>query len=82
MIGRKNTEETKQKMSEAQKGRQFTEETKKKMREAKKNIRKVTDEQIAEIQENKDNLRQIELAEKYNVSAQLISNIINHKRGY
>ena len=82
MIGRKNTEEVKKKMSEAQKGRQFTEETKKKMREAKKSIRKVTDEQIIEIRENKDNLRQFELAEKYNVSAQLISNIINHKRGY
>jgi hypothetical protein len=82
MVGRKNTEETKQKMSEAQKGRQFTEETKQKMREAKKSVRKVTDEQIAEIRENKENLLQYELAAKFNVSKQLISNIIHHKRGY
>lgn len=79
MLGRKNTDETKIKMSKAQKGRVFSEETKKKMREAK---RKITDAQIIEIRENKDKLRQFELAEKYNVSKQLICNIINHKRGY
>jgi group I intron endonuclease len=82
MVGRKNTKETKKKMSEAQKGRIISEEAKQKMREAKKAVRKVNDEQIKEIQENKENLLQSELAKKYNVSRQLISNIINHKRGY
>ena len=82
MLGRKNTEATKKKMSESQKGRVFSEETKKKMREAKKSIRKITDEQIKDIRENKENLPQNKLAEKYNVSKQLINNIVNFKRGY
>jgi group I intron endonuclease len=82
MIGRKNTEETKKKMSESQKGRIFSNETKLKMKEAKKSQRKVSDEQIAEIRENTEKLPQYKLAEKYNVSKQLISNIINYKRGY
>lgn len=82
MMGRKNTEETKKKMSEAQKGRVFSDETKRKMKEAKKSIRKLTDEQVVEIRENKDKLNQKQLAEKYNVCAQLISNVIHHKRGY
>ena len=37
---------------------------------------------LAEIRENKDNLLQYELAAKFNVSKQLISNIVHHKRGY
>jgi group I intron endonuclease len=82
MIGRKNTEETKQKMSEAQKGRVFSEDTKKKMREAKRSVRKLTDQQVLEIRENKENLLQCTLASKYGVSKQLISNVINCKRGY
>jgi group I intron endonuclease len=82
MVGRKNTEETIRKMSEAQKGRIISEETKAKMKEAKKAVRKVTDEQIVEIRENKESLPQCKLAIKYNVSRQLINNIINYKRGY
>jgi group I intron endonuclease len=82
MAGYAHSEETKKKISEAQKGRVFSEETKHKMREAKKSVRKLTDEQILEIRENKKGLLQYQLAEKYNVSKQLISNIINHKRGY
>jgi group I intron endonuclease len=82
MIGRKNSEETKQKMSESQKGRVFSEETKKKMREAKQSVRKITEQQISEIRENSEKLPQYELATKYKVSRQLISNIINCKRGY
>jgi group I intron endonuclease len=82
MTGRRNSTETKLKMSESQKGRVFSEETKKKMREAKQVARKVNDEQIKEIRENKEKLPQFKLAEKYNVSKQLISNIINYKRGY
>jgi group I intron endonuclease len=82
MIGRKNTEETKKKMSDAQKGRKISEESKIKMREAKKRVRKLSDEQINEIRENNENLLQYQLAEKYNVSKQLISNIINNKRRY
>jgi group I intron endonuclease len=82
MMGRKNTEETKKKMSESQKGRIFSEETKKKMREAKKSVRKITDEQIKDIRENTEKLPQNKLAEKYNVSKQLINNIVNFKRGY
>jgi group I intron endonuclease len=82
MLGRVHTEETKKKMSISQKGRIISEESKLKMREAKKSVRKVSDEQIIEIRENKENLHQYELAKKYNVSKQLISNIINHKRGY
>jgi len=82
MVGRKNTEKTKKKMSESQKGRVFSEEHKKKMRVAKQSVRKITDQQISEIRENKENLLQCELATKYNVSKQLISNIINCKRGY
>lgn len=78
MMGRKNTEETKKKMSESQKGRVFSEETKRKMR----GPRKITDQQIYEIRENTENLLQYELASKYNVSKQLISNIINCKRCY
>ena len=82
MMGRKNTEETKRKMSESQKGRVFSEETKRKMREAKQSVRKLTEQQISEIRENIENLPQYELATKYKVSRQLISNIINFKRGY
>jgi group I intron endonuclease len=82
MMGRKNTEETKKKMSESQKGRVFSEKTKAKMREAKQLVRKVTEEQIFEIRKNTEKLAQYELANKYNVSRQLISNIINYKRGY
>jgi group I intron endonuclease len=82
MIGKKRTEEQKKKMSEAQKGRVFSEETKEKMRLAKQNIRKLTDKQIQEIKENKDNLPQCKLADKYNVSRQLISNIVNEKIHY
>jgi group I intron endonuclease len=82
MMGRKNTEETKKKMSESQKGRVFSEKTKAKMREAKQSVRKVTEEQISEIRKNTEKLAQYELANKYNVSRQLISNIINYKRGY
>ena len=65
-------------MSESQKGRVFSEETKRKMR----GPRKITDQQISEIRENTENLLQYELASKYNVSKQLISNIINCKRCY
>ena len=82
MIGRKNTDETKKKMSESQKGRVISEETKKKMRDAKQLVRKVTSQQIADIRENTEKLPHSELAVKYNVSKQLISNIINCKRGY
>ena len=82
MLGRKNTEETKKKMSESQKGRVFSEETKIKMREAKKLVRKITEQQISEIRENIEKLPQYQLATKYKVSRQLISNIINYKRGY
>ena len=82
MLGRKNTEATKKKMSESQKGRVFSEETKRKMREAKQSLRKITEQQISEIRENTENLPQYELATKYRVSRQLISNIINCKRGY
>jgi len=82
MVGRKNTEETKKKMSQSQKGRVFSEEHKKKIRASKQLVRKITDQQISEIRENKENLLQCELATKYNVSKQLISNIINCKRGY
>jgi len=82
MVGRKHTKESIEKMSKSQKGRIFSEETKKKMRDAKKATRKITDEQIKEIRENKEHLPQYKLAEKYNVSKQLISNIINFKRGY
>ena len=82
MLGRKNTEETKKKMSESQKGRVISEESKKKMREAKRSIRKITEQQISEIRENTEKLLQCELATKYNVSRQLICNIINYKRGY
>jgi group I intron endonuclease len=76
MVGKTRTEEQKKKMSEAQKGRVFSEETKQKMSEAKQKVRKLTDEQIQEIQENKENLPQTKLAEKYNVSKQLISVLI------
>lgn len=79
MLGRKNTEETKRKMSESQKGRVFSEETKRKMSEAKKSQRKLSDEQIAEIIENKDKLTQTKLAEMFNVSKQLISRTINSR---
>jgi group I intron endonuclease len=82
MVGRITTEETRQKMSDALKGRIITEETKKKMRLSKQAVRKVSDEQVAAIRENKEGLLQYELAKKYNVSKQLISNIINCKRGY
>ena len=82
MIGRKNSEETKQKMSESQKGRVFSEETKKKMREAKQSVRKITEQQISEIRENSEKLPQYELATKYKVSRELISNIINCKGCY
>jgi group I intron endonuclease len=82
MIGRTNTEETKQKMSNAQKGRIITEEAKQKMREAKRTKRKLTDEQVKEIKENKDKLLQSTLSKKYGVSCQLISNIINNKCKY
>jgi len=82
MMGRKNTEATKKKMSESQKGRVFSEETKRKMREAKQSVRKITEQQISEIRENIEKLPQYELATKYKVSRQLISNIINCKRGY
>lgn len=82
MLGRKLTEESKKKMSESQKGRVFSEETRQKMRDAKKSKRKVTEQQIAEIRSNIEKLPQYELATKYNVSRQLISNIINRKNGY
>lgn len=82
MVGRKHTKESIEKMSKSQKGRIFSEETKKKMREAKKSIRKITDEQIKDIRENTEKIPQNKLAEKYNVSKQLINNIINFKRGY
>jgi group I intron endonuclease len=82
MVGRKNTEETKKKMSEAQKGKVISEESKQKMSEAKRSKRKLTDEQVIEIKENNDKLLQSELAKKYNVSCQLISNIINNKCKY
>jgi len=76
MVGKKHTLESIQKMKEAQKGRIIPEETKQKMREAKKAVRKLTDEQISEIKENKENLLQSKLSEKYNVSKQLINNIV------
>jgi group I intron endonuclease len=82
MVGRKNTEETKQKMSLAQKGKVISDESKKKMSEAKKHKRKLTDEQVVEIKENNDKLLQCELAKKYGVSCQLISNIIHNKYKY
>lgn len=82
MAGYNHSEETKQKMSTKQKGRQFSNETKQKMREAKQAVRKLTDQQVAEIKENKDQLPQCELAKQYNVSKQLINNIVNGKRGY
>jgi group I intron endonuclease len=82
MIGYQHSEETKQKMSTTQKGRQFSNETKQKMREAKQAVRKLTDQQIQEIRENKDNLPQCQLATQYNVSKQLINNVVTYKRGY
>jgi hypothetical protein len=82
MVGRKNTEETKQKMSKSQKGRVISEETKQKMRDTKKDKRKITDEQIKEIRENPEKLRQCEFAIKFNVSKQLICNIIHCKGSY
>ena len=82
MVGRKNTEETKQKMSKSQKGRVISEEAKQKMRDTKKDKRKITDEQIQEIRENPEKLRQCEFAIKFNVSRQLICNIIHCKGSY
>jgi group I intron endonuclease len=82
MVGRKNTEETKQKMSKSQKGRVISEETKQKMRDTKKDKRKITDEQIKEIRENLEGLLQCEFAIKFNVSKQLICNIIHCKGAY
>jgi len=82
MLGITTSEETKKKISDSQKGRIISEETKLKMREAKNSIRKISDVQISEIKTNTEGLLQCELALKYNVSKQLISNIINGKRGY
>ena len=77
-----HTEETKQKMSKSQKGRVISEEAKQKMRDTKKDKRKITDEQIKEIRENPEKLRQCEFAIKFNVSKQLICNIIHCKGSY
>jgi DNA-binding transcriptional regulator YiaG len=72
----------KQKMSKSQKGRVISEETKQKMRDTKKDKRKITDEQIKEIRENLEGLLQCEFAIKFNVSKQLICNIIHCKGAY
>jgi len=82
MIGRKNTEATKQKMSISQKGRVFSDITKQRMSESKQKIRKLTDEDVIKILKNEEKHNQKQLAEKYNVSKQLINNIVNFKRGY
>jgi group I intron endonuclease len=82
MVGRKASEEWKKKMSEKMKGRVISEEAKQKMRDTKKEKRKITDEQIKEIRENSENLFQCEFAIKFNVSKQLICNIIHCKGPY
>ena len=82
MIGRKASDEWKAKMSTIMKGRVISEEAKQKMRDTKKEKRKITDEQIQEIRENPENLRQCDFAIKFNVSKQLINNIIHCKGCY
>lgn len=82
MKGYTHTEETKAKISTAQVGRIISEETKQKMRDAKKYARKITDEQVLEIRESITYMSQTDIANKYNVSKQLICNIINHKGCY
>jgi group I intron endonuclease len=70
MVGRKASEEWKTKMSKIMKGREISEEAKQKMRDAKRAKRKITDEQIKEIRENPEHLRQCDFAIKFNVSKQ------------
>ena len=82
MVGRKASEGWKEKMSKIMKGRVISEETKQKMRDTKKEKRKITDEQIQEIRENPESLRQCDLAIKFNVSKQLINNIVHCKGCY
>jgi len=82
MVGRKASEEQKRKMSNIMKGRVISEEAKQKMRDTKKTNRKVTDEQIKEIRDNPENLRQCDFAIKFNVSKQLINNIVHCKGCY
>jgi group I intron endonuclease len=82
MVGRKASDETKQKQSAALKGRIITEEAKQKLIEAKRARRKLSNEQVAEIRSNPDGLLQKDLAEKYGVSKQLITNILLHRTAY
>jgi group I intron endonuclease len=82
MVGRKASEEQKKKMSNIMKGRVISEEAKQKMRDTKKAQRKITEEQIKEIRDNPENLRQCDFAIKFNVSKQLINNIVHCKGCY
>ena len=82
MVGRKASEEQKKKMSNIMKGRVISEEAKQKMRDTKKAQRKITEEQIKEIRENPESLRQCDFAIKFNVSKQLINNIVHCKGCY
>jgi group I intron endonuclease len=82
MRGRKCSEETKKLISESQKGKIISEETKNRISSAKKNIRRISNDIIKEIQENKENLKQTELSKKYNLSRNTICRIVNHKDGY
>ena len=82
MVGRKASEEQKKKMSNIMKGRVISEEAKQKMRDTKKEKRKITEAQIKEIRENPESLRQCDFAIKFNVSKQLINNIVHCKGCY
>jgi len=67
-----------EKIAMASYGKQFSEESKQKIRDNRKGISprpRLYTQQVLEIRENKDNLTQKQLAEKYNIGYRTISNI-------
>jgi hypothetical protein len=68
-----------EKKRQSMEGRKNTEETKKNMRDAWKGRLVLTDEMIAEIRLNSENLNNKQLSLKYNVSTTTIGNVIRRK---
>ena len=80
MYGKNHNEETKRKISEANKGKARSEEARRKISEANYKLPKEQYLEIYKLYHNTD-LTQKEVGDKFNVSRRTVGNIANHKHG-